>query len=350
MNKENLRKIIEDNSSFKGKLFDYFIQILIFVSLIAFAVETLPDNSKQLILLLNIIELISVIVFSIEYLLRIYVSKSPLKYIFSFYGIIDLLAILPFYLNVGLDLRSLRSFRIFRIFRALKIVRYNKALKRFGVAAKIVKEEVVLFLIIIMILIFIVSSGIYYFENEAQPETFKSIPHSFWWTIVTLTTVGYGDISPVTPLGQFLASLVMILGYGVIAVPTGIVSAELAKTDQKLAIIDKNPCADCGAEGHQDGALQHRGRRQRRRLGGSEGRQEGAAADLRRSAEENEEDRRGLPGRAGHRSRHHGAGLLQRQPAPGHQGRRPHRRPGSEAHHQRADRGRAGLRPGQEGR
>lgn len=240
MNKENLRKIIEDNSLFKGKLFDYFIQILIFVSLIAFAVETLPDNSKQLILLLNIIELISVIVFSIEYLLRIYVSKSPLKYIFSFYGIIDLLAILPFYLNVGLDLRSLRSFRIFRIFRALKIVRYNKALKRFGVAAKIVKEEVVLFLIIIMILIFIVSSGIYYFENEAQPETFKSIPHSFWWTIVTLTTVGYGDVYPITIGGKIFTFFVLLMGVAVITVPAGLVATALSKARQLEDEIDND--------------------------------------------------------------------------------------------------------------
>ena len=240
MNKENLRKIIEDNSSFKGKLFDYFIQILIFVSLIAFAVETLPDNSEQLILLLNAIELISVIVFSIEYLLRIYVSKSPLKYIFSFYGIIDLLAILPFYLNVGLDLRSLRSFRIFRIFRALKIVRYNKALKRFGVAAKIVKEEVVLFLIIIMILIFIVSSGIYYFENEAQPETFKSIPHSFWWTIVTLTTVGYGDVYPITIGGKIFTFFVLLMGVAVITVPAGLVATALSKARQLEDEIDND--------------------------------------------------------------------------------------------------------------
>ena len=232
MYKENLREIIEDNTSFKGKLFDYFIQILIFISLIAFAIETLPNNSRQLIFILNIIEFFSVIIFSIEYLLRIYLSKSPLKYIFSFYGIIDLLAILPFYLNISLDLRSLRSFRIFRIFRALKIVRYNKALKRFGVAAKIVKEEVILFLIIIMILIFIVSSGIYFFENEAQPENFKSIPHSFWWTIVTLTTVGYGDVYPITIGGKIFTFFVLLLGVAVITVPAGLVATALSKARQ----------------------------------------------------------------------------------------------------------------------
>lgn len=240
MSKEKLRSIIEDNTTPNGLFFDYTIQLFIFISLIAFAVETLPDSSKELISILNWIELISVSVFSVEYLLRIYVSKFRLKYIFSFYGIIDLLAILPFYLNVGLDLRSLRSFRIFRIFRALKIVRYNKALKRFGVAAKIVKEEVVLFLIIIMILIFIVSSGIYYFENEAQPEIFKSIPHSFWWTIVTLTTVGYGDVYPITIGGKIFTFFVLLMGVAVITVPAGLVATALSKARQLEDEIDND--------------------------------------------------------------------------------------------------------------
>ncbi|MQP53116.1 MULTISPECIES: ion transporter [unclassified Flavobacterium] len=240
MNKEKLRSVIEDNTTFNGKVFDYIIQLLIFVSLIAFTIETLPNNSKSLISILNWIELISVLVFSFEYLIRIYVAKEPFKYVFSFYGIIDLFAILPFYLNFGLDLRSLRSFRIFRIFRALKIVRYNRALKRFGVAAKIVKEEVILFLIIIMIFIFIVSSGIYYFENEAQPESFKSIPHSFWWTIVTLTTVGYGDVYPITIGGKIFTFFVLLLGVAVVTVPAGLVATALSKARQLEDEIDND--------------------------------------------------------------------------------------------------------------
>ena len=150
------------------------------------------------------------------------------------------MAILPFYLNFGIDLRSLRSFRIFRIFRALKMVRYNKALKRFGVAAKIVKEEVILFLIIIMILIFIVSSGIYYFENEAQPESFKSIPHSFWWTIVTLTTVGYGDVYPITIGGKIFTFFVLLIGVAVVTVPAGLVATALSKARQLEDEIDND--------------------------------------------------------------------------------------------------------------
>jgi voltage-gated potassium channel len=131
--------------------------------LISFSIETLPNNSNNTKEVLKVIEIFCVSIFSIEYLLRIYVSKKLLKYIFSFYGIIDLLAIIPFYLRLSIDLRSLRAFRVFRIFRALKLVRYNKALNRFKLAAKIVKEEVILFLIVTGILIFITASGIYFF-------------------------------------------------------------------------------------------------------------------------------------------------------------------------------------------
>lgn len=229
ISKSKLEKIINDNTTRKGRYFDYTIQFLIFISLIAFAVETLPNNSDELNSVLYLIEVISVIIFTIEYLLRIYISKKPFKYIFSFYGIIDFLAIFPFYLNIGVDLRSLRAFRIFRVFRALKMVRYNKALNRFSLAAKIVKEEIILFLIVILIFIFLVSAGIYFFENEAQPESFKSIPHSFWWTIVTLTTVGYGDVYPITIGGKIFTFFVLILGVAVVTVPAGLVATALSK-------------------------------------------------------------------------------------------------------------------------
>lgn len=229
ISKTKLRSIIEDNTTKKGMYFDYVIQILIFISLVAFALETLPDNSIKFISILNYIELFTVIIFSIEYVLRIYCAKKPFKYIFSFYGVVDFLAIIPFYLRFGLDLRSLRAFRIFRIFRALKIVRYNKALKRFGLAAKIVKEEIILFMIVILIFIFLVSSGIYYFENDAQPESFKSIPHSFWWTIVTLTTVGYGDVYPITIGGKIFTFFVLIIGVAVVTVPAGLVATALGQ-------------------------------------------------------------------------------------------------------------------------
>jgi voltage-gated potassium channel len=227
--KERLRIIIEDNTSKKGKIFDYSIQILILLSLFTFTIETLPDNSAETIKILNAFELFCVIIFSLEYVLRIYVSKNPFRYIFSFYGIIDFFAIFPFYLRGLYDLRSLRAFRIFRIFRALKLVRYNTALNRFHIAAKIVKEEIILFLIVTAIFIFLASAGIYYFENEAQPEVFKSVVHSGWWAVVTLTTVGYGDVYPITMGGKIFTFFVLLIGVGIVTIPAGLVASALSK-------------------------------------------------------------------------------------------------------------------------
>lgn len=227
--KEKIRNIVENNTSRKGKFFDYFIQILILSSLAAFAIETLPNNSTQTIKLLKGFEVICVAIFTIEYVLRIYVAKKPLKYIFSFYGIIDFLAIFPFYLRTAYDLRALRAFRVFRIFRALKLVRYNKALNRFHIAAGIVKEEIVLFLIVTSIFIFLASTGIFYFENEAQPEIFSSVIHSGWWAVVTLTTVGYGDVYPITVGGKIFTFFILLIGVGIVTIPAGLVASALSK-------------------------------------------------------------------------------------------------------------------------
>jgi len=227
--KEKLRTVIEDNTTRKGKYFDYFIQSLILLSLIAFSIETLPDNSIKTIRFLDLFEIFCIITFSIEYMLRIYVAKNPFKYIFSFYGIIDLLAILPFYFRGPIDLRALRAFRVFRVFRALKLIRYNRALNRFKIAAGIIKEEIILFLIVTGILIFLASAGIYFFENEAQPELFKSVFHSFWWSIVTLTTVGYGDVYPITIGGKIFTFFVLLVGVGIITIPAGLVASALSK-------------------------------------------------------------------------------------------------------------------------
>ena len=227
--KKKLRAIVEDNTTKKVKYFDYFIQLIIILSLISFSLETLPNISEEFRLVLEKFEFVSIIIFSIEYVLRVLVTKKPLRYIFSFYGIIDILAILPFYLNRFLDLRFLRAFRVFRIFRALKLIRYNKALNRFNVAFNIVKEELVLFFIVILIMLFIVSAGIYSFENEAQPEIFKSVFHSGWWSIVTLTTVGYGDVYPITLGGKIFTFFVLMIGIGVVAVPAGLVGTALSK-------------------------------------------------------------------------------------------------------------------------
>lgn len=224
-----LRSVIEDNTTPKGRVFDYTIQVLILISLVAFSLETLPENSELTKKTLDWIEYTTVMFFSIEYILRIYVAKQPLKYVFSFYGIIDLLAILPFYVVSSIDLRMLRAFRIFRVFRAFKLIRYNQAMHRFHIAAGIVKEEIVLFLMITAIFIFLSSAGIYFFENEAQPEVFSSIFHSLWWAVVTLTTVGYGDVYPVTVGGKIFTFFVLLVGIGVVTVPAGLVASSLSK-------------------------------------------------------------------------------------------------------------------------
>lgn len=224
-----LKEIIENNSTPKGKLFDYFIQALIVLSLISLSIETLPDLSTSTREFLYKFEVTCIIIFSIEYLLRVFVADKPLNYIFSFYGVIDLIAIVPFFFPNPVDLRFLRIFRIFRIFRALKLIRYNRAISRFNIAIKLVKEELVLFLIVTVMMVFIVSFGIYYFENEAQPEAYKSVFHSMWWSIVTLTTVGYGDIYPITLGGKIFTFFVLIIGIGVVTIPAGLVATSLSK-------------------------------------------------------------------------------------------------------------------------
>lgn len=227
--REFLYSIIEDNTTQSGKKFDYFIQVLIILSSISFSIDTLPNLSESFRSGLDVFETVTVIIFSLEYILRLYVSKNPLSYMFSFYGIVDILAILPFYINIFVDLRFLRVFRIFRVFRALKLLRYSKAIKRFNLAFKIVKEEVVLFIIVTIVLIFISSAIIYYFENESQPEVFSSIFHSAWWSIVTLTTVGYGDVYPITLGGKIFTFFVLMIGVGFVTVPAGLVATALSK-------------------------------------------------------------------------------------------------------------------------
>lgn len=229
LNKNELRKIVQDNSTKKGIYFDSIIQILIILSLASFSIETLPDLSENLRNWLGYFEAFSIIVFTLEYTLRIWLSKKPLSYIFSFYGVIDLLAIIPFYTSMILDLRFLRAFRMLRIFRALKIVRYTKAMERFRLAFKIMKEEFILFIACSLILLFIASAGIYYFEGETQPQIFKSIFHSAWWSIVTLTTVGYGDVYPVTTGGRIFTSFVLVIGVGVVGTTSGLISSALSK-------------------------------------------------------------------------------------------------------------------------
>ncbi|MFP4847171.1 ion transporter [Winogradskyella sp. PE311] len=224
-----LKNLVEANKSKQSRRFALFIQFLIILSVITFSIETLPDLKPQTRVVLNSIEAFCVLIFTFEYLARIYVADNKLRFIFSFFGIIDFLAILPFYLTFGIDLRSLRLLRMFRLFRLFKLVRYNKAMKHFASAMMVAKEQIILFMIITLMLIYFAAVGIYYFENEAQPEYFSSIFDSLWWSIVTLTTVGYGDVYPITVGGRIFTFFILLIGLGIVAIPTGIISSSLTK-------------------------------------------------------------------------------------------------------------------------
>ena len=228
--KEKIKNIVEINDNKASRYFAFFIQALILVSIVTFSVETIPNLKPSTKTILYVVEVFCVIVFTIEYLLRIYVADSKPKFIFSFFGIIDFLAILPFYLSFGIDLRSLRALRFLRLFRILKLVRYNKAMNHFTRAIKSAKEEILLFVFITLILIYFSAVGIYYFENEAQPEHFTSIFDSLWWAIITLTTVGYGDVYPITVGGKVFTFFILMIGLGIVAIPTGIISSALTKS------------------------------------------------------------------------------------------------------------------------
>jgi voltage-gated potassium channel len=228
--KEYIRSIIELNDNRLSRFFGFSIQILIILSVITFSVETIPDLKPQTRSILKSFELVCVIVFSIEYVLRIYVADKKLKFIFSFFGIIDLFAILPFYMAFGVDLRSIRAFRFLRLFRLFKLVRYNRAIKHFARAISIAREEILLFLFITLILIYISAVGIYYFEHEVNPKHFSSIFDSLWWSIITLTTVGYGDAVPITTGGRIFTFIILMIGLGVVAIPTGILSSALTRS------------------------------------------------------------------------------------------------------------------------
>lgn len=209
---------------------EFFIQGLIVLNLVAFAFETLPSLSAQWRRILWLFEVFSVGVFTLEYGIRACLYRPRKSYILSFFGVIDLLAVLPFYLSAGFDLRSIRAFRLLRLFRLLKLARYSAAIQRFHRAFLIAREELILFGATALIVLYVSSVGIYYCERNAQPETFASVFHALWWSVATLTTVGYGDIYPVTTGGRILTFFVLIVGLGIVAVPTGLFASALSRS------------------------------------------------------------------------------------------------------------------------
>lgn len=248
--RQKVHIIIYGTSTKAGRLFDLILLGLILLSVVLVMMETVNSFDLKYHFELVTLEWIITIFFTVEYILRIISIDKPWKYIFSFYGIIDLLAIMPMYLSIfflGTSIFSVvRSLRLLRLFKILNHPQFTNQSVQLKQAINASRGKIVVFIYFVLIITIIIGSLMYIVEGKESG--FTSIPASIYWTIVTLTTVGYGDISPVTPLGQFIASFVMILGYGIIAVPTGIVTAEIAKNSQKPTTSGHKPCKGCGAE------------------------------------------------------------------------------------------------------
>ena len=232
--KARLRTIVNGTDTWEGKAFDWAIIVLIFYSIAALTYDTVPARSEHTRQLLWISEVVVTALFTLEYGVRCYLAERKRDYLFSFYGLIDFVAVLPFYLALFAGpevagLRSFRAFRLLRIFRLLKLSAYSRASERLLRAFVDCQEEFILFFSLTLILIFISAAGIYYFEHPVQPEAFSSILHALWWAVVTLTTVGYGDVYPITAGGRIFTFIILLIGLGVVAAPAGLLASALSK-------------------------------------------------------------------------------------------------------------------------
>lgn len=253
--KNRIYDIIFEADSHAGKAFDVSLIIMIILSSLAVMLESMPELQGKYGRLFMIVEWIITGLFTLEYLLRIAVVKKPLRYIFSFYGIIDLLSILPSYLGLFVggtrSLLVIRILRLIRIFRIFKLSRYTNAGQVLSRSLKASQAKIGVFFTAVLTVIIIIGTIMYLVEGADSG--FTSIPKSMYWAIVTITTVGYGDIAPITGLGQFLASLTMIIGYTIIAVPTGIVAAEM--NYERRRRVSTQVCPHCLKEGHEPEAV-----------------------------------------------------------------------------------------------
>ncbi|QTN39670.1 ion transporter [Cryomorphaceae bacterium] len=253
--KRKIHEIIFEADTPAGKIFDVALFISIILSLIAVMLETVPGIREEYGDEMRIVEWVFTVLFTIEYLLRIYSVTRPGHYIRSFYGVIDLLSILPTYIGLffagSQALMVIRGVRLLRVFRVLKLSRYLFEAEMLGKALRNSRRKITVFLLAVVTIVMIAGAVMYVVEGGENG--FDSIPKSIYWAIVTLTTVGYGDISPGTTLGQFIASFIMILGYGILAVPTGIVTSELTR-HQDGDRHTNNACPHCGEEGHRHDA------------------------------------------------------------------------------------------------
>jgi len=256
--RQKIHDVIYEADTPAGKVFDISLIIVIVISVILVALETVGWINQQYYEILNIAEWTITILFTIEYILRVISIHHPRKYIFSFYGIIDLLATIPKYISlfiVGAQLETMmaiRALRILRIFRVLHISRYIGESNFLVRSLLVSRAKIVIFLLFVLIMCILFGTLMYLIEG---PEAgFNNIPESIYWCISTISTVGYGDIVPLTGLGKFLASMLMILGYGIIAVPTGIISAEMAQRRKKVDV-NTRVCAECLNDKHKDNAI-----------------------------------------------------------------------------------------------
>lgn len=261
--RQKLHIIIAEADTPMGKLFDVVLLILILLSVVFVMLESVKSIDAKYHELLLIGEWVITIFFSIEYIARIITVNKPWKYIFSTYGLIDFLSTIPLYLSLlfagSSFLITVRALRLLRVFRILKVTRYVGESNKLKKALVDSRAKILVFLFAVLIIAIIAGTIMYIVEGEASG--FENIPISVYWCIVTLTTVGFGDITPVTPLGQSIAALIMIMGYGIIAVPTGIVSAAYAQVPKKLSQDDPNyvhvntqACRNCNALKHRDDA------------------------------------------------------------------------------------------------
>lgn len=254
--REKIHEVIFEADTPSGKFFDVALIISIFASVIAIMLDSVESIAKEYKTELFIAEWGFTVLFTIEYILRLVSVRRPWTYAKSFYGIVDILSIIPTYLT--LFLVDAKYFLVIRILRVLRIFRIFKLASHLGEAnlmmdaLKNSREKISVFLYAVLLMVVIFGSLMYVIEGSEHG--FNSIPQSVYWAIVTLTTVGYGDIAPQTPAGQFLASTIMIMGYGIIAVPTGIYSAELTRAALKEKEVTNNACSSCAFEGHDEDA------------------------------------------------------------------------------------------------
>lgn len=259
LNHENLKKkiydVIFESDTPAGKMFDVVLMIIIVISILLVVVESIPSLPESLLPYLRVLEYVFTFFFTLEYLLRLYCSPNPRKYACSFFGIIDLLATLPFYVSWVFGparyLLIVRTFRLIRVFRIFKLFNFlhegNLLLRSLAVSSK----KLIVFFLFVLIMVISLGTLMYMVEGQEPDTPFTDIPTSIYWAVVTMTTVGYGDIAPITMLGRFLAAIVMLLGYTIIAVPTGIVSATMVEENHKKTL---RHCPNCGERAHDEQA------------------------------------------------------------------------------------------------